>query len=301
MSAETTPEEVTAEPLSYLIATHTNLIGVSIDEDLSEMMVRHIAGGARYYGIAEFDDGEIWVVKNTRETEDITQIVNLRTDEVLQFETVLKDVHQMTRAYGSRRGLYLTNTYYNSVVWKDLESGEEHIYTIGGEFEHDYAHPNSIWHDPPYVWVMLHNKLFRRSEICRLTHDPSSGFDVGYRRETRFCLPHGACHNLRFDRACMTYLASEQEAAVQINHLTGNVLRQFPIASGYIKGMARIDDVRMLVGMNPNVPAKERYESDVELGVVDTRDGGLRSGFPLRLAEGEPAGNINEIRRIRSL
>lgn len=280
----------------FLIATHNNLFRLALNHEERSGRVQLISRGARFYGTAATGE-DIWVVKNTRNHEDIAQIVNLRDDSELDFETPLKDVHQISRSVDGR-GLFICNTYYNSVVYKDLASGAEHSYTIGGAFEHDYAHPNSLWIDPPYVYVLLHNKRFRCSELCRLKHSRRSGFEVGYRCELRYKLPHAASHNIRFDGPILTYLASESGGAVQVNHLTGEMLRSFPSEAGYLKGMATFGDGKLLVGANPHLPAAQRYDAPASVAVVDTFDAGFEYRLPIEMPDGEPPGNINEIRRL---
>jgi hypothetical protein len=278
----------------FLLATHSNLVLLDLNEDRTSGTVAHLSGGARFYGVA-FDGKEVWVVKNTREHEDISTIEGLFSGRRIVFEAPLKDVHQITYANG---GLYVCNTYYNGVVFKDLERGVEHVYTIGGPFEHDYEHPNSIWVDGPYVWVLCHNKRFRRSEVVRLRHHRNLGFDNGYLSEVRLRLPFSACHNLRFDGSLLTYIASESDRIAQIDALTGTPARGIPIPSGYAKGMALVDSRTAIFGLNPNVPVSLRYDADVAIGFVDLVDMGFRGGFDLRLPTDEPLGNINEIRRL---
>lgn len=279
----------------FLVSTHNHLFQLAITADLEEGSIAPIASGARYYGIARTPSGEIYVVKNTRRTEDETKIVSAQTDEEIEFETPIKDVHQMSYGNG---GLYLCNTYYNSVIFKSLRDGTEHSYTIGGVFEHDYAHPNSLWIDGIHIYVLLHNKRFRTSELCRIRHNPASGFDRGYRSEIRYKLPYQACHNIRFDGPLLTFLASENESVAQMNHLTGEMIREFPNSAGYIKGMTTFGENKLLVGMNPLVPTDERYVCDAAVGVIDTLDGGTERCFPLKMPNGEGVANINEIRRL---
>jgi hypothetical protein len=277
---------------TLLISTHTKLLLVHLEDDLKSANVKVLESGFRYYGIANSPYG-LWVAKNTRDPESITQIVDVHTGDSLDFETPLKDVHQITYA---NDGLYICNTYYNSVVYKSLTTGVEDVFTIGGEFEQDYAHPNSLWLEGSYVYVMLHNKRWRRSEIARLQHSPRHGFDYGYRAELRYKLHHAACHNLRMDRAVLTYLASDDSIIMQINHLTGRPLRGVAgQKGGYLHGLATLGDV-FVFGSNPLVSAEERYESRSGLGFMSRGDGGYLHMLDLTTTKGEVVTNINEIR-----
>ena len=279
-----------------LVSTHEHLLKVKLHASLEGADVFVYAGGARYYGIAQTPQGDVFVVKNTRNTEDPSRIIHLQSDEILPFETPIKDVHQISYA---NDGIYVCNTFYNSIVYKSLRTGVEHAHTFGGAFEHDFAHPNSVWIDGQEISVLLHNKRFRVSEIARVRHDPARGFDDGWRSELRYRLPHQACHNLRFDRALLRYLASEDARLVDIDHIAGRPLRSTPLPPGYAKGMTLIDDRTMVVGLNPMVSARERYAARSSLGFVDLVDMGFKHGLKISLPGDVPAGNINDIRVIR--
>lgn len=281
---------------TLLIATHNNLIAVRFEEGSDSITIAHLESGYRYYGIALTPHGRLYVAKNTRNVEDVTKIVDILTGEELEFEVPLKDVHQITYA---NNGLYITNTYNNGVVYKSLENGDEHTYTIGGVFENDYAHPNSLWVDGEYVYVLLHNQRFRASEIARLRHNPKEGFDIGFRSEIRYKIPHSCCHNIRFDRGLLTYVASEDSTLAQIDFLTGRSLRRLPLKeASYAKGMATKGS-RLFVACNELVPHTKRYESNSWLWLYDDFKGiGERHEVELKLPNGEPVGNVNEIRIV---
>ncbi len=283
---------------SFLIGTHSNLISFQTDveslldaekpEDFvgTPTKIAIIESGSLYYGIA-YDGEHVWVAKWLPNEEVI--IYDLLTKKVLPFEAPLKSVHQITYANG---GLYICNTHYNGIVYKSLTTGEEHTYTLGGAFEHDYAHPNSLWVDGTRVYVLLHNKGFRASEIAALRHY-TTGFDTGFRSEIRYRLPTRDSHNIRFDRSLLTFNASVDSRVTQMDFLTGNVLRSIPLGSSdYLKGMATVGDM-MLVGGTEKVPEYERYDSTSVVNIFDYRRTGYKGAVDLG-----PVGCVNEIRRV---
>ncbi len=183
-------------------------------------------------------------------------------------------------------------------MYKNLTTGVEHAYTIGGPFEQDYAHPNSLWIDGRYVWVMLHNKRQRVTEIARLIHG-EKGFFRGWQSEIRYRLGDNACHNFRFDRALMHYNSSEDAQVVKFDHIMGIPRGATQFEKGlYIKGMTTNATGKLLVvGLNPWATTEERYSTSGQISFIDWTRGAKHVEVPLELPEGNAA-NINEIRRV---
>ncbi len=277
--------------MKLLVATHSALlrVNINVEEAYEDMMygaglpkiesfiteAAVVEDTHRYYGIAVDNRKTIWITRNSKDYEYPSQICNLNTGETLDFDIPLKDVHQITYANG---GLYITNTYYNSVVYKSLVTGEEHAHTLGGAFEFDYAHPNSLWINGPYVYVMLHNKRARDSEIARLIHCPQRGFmSAAYRGELRYKLGYQGCHNLRFDGPLLTYVASENSLLAQLNHITGQPIRALPVAEAgnFLKGLVTYKELAFC-GMSPNAVTEERYKVPSSLVMCNYKKPGLK-------------------------
>lgn len=272
--------------MQYLVATHAYLFLYDFDEywrikDRKTINVDH------HYGIALISEDPLHFVAKSHKSE-LTEY-NMNGREMKDSGVFLhKDndhIHQMTYA---NDGIYVANTFYNSVTYQTLDGSvrqEYHFYNSNT----DTNHVNSVFPCGELVLVMLHNHK-RKSQIFVMEHDLSRGFAPRH----VIHLPDPSCHNVFVDDRHLYYCASGSRRFIVVDYRKRKIVKDI-LAIGHTKGLS-VTDNHVLIGVSDHAEREARRTSRGQVLVLDRRKFAVAAMIDLN-GEGN-VGNVNEIRSI---
>lgn len=272
--------------MQYLVATHAYLFLYDFDEywrikDRKTINVDH------HYGIALISEDPLHFVAKSHKSE-LTEY-NMNGSEMKYSGVFLhKDndhIHQMTYA---NDGIYVANTFYNSVTYQTLDGSvrqEYHFYNSNT----DTNHVNSVFPCGDLVLVMLHNHK-RKSEVHILEHDLRRGFTPRH----MIRLPDPSCHNVFVDDRHLYYCASGSRRFIVVDYRKRKIVKDI-LASGHTKGLS-VTDNHLVIGVSDHAEREARRSSRGQLLVLDRRKFAIVAMVDLN-DEGN-VGNVNEIRSV---
>lgn len=290
----------------YAITTHSFLVIVEFDRDW-KIRNYQVLNKGYHYGIALMErDG------NDSEEKDSIRFVAYRGGDAVSnqndrqlmiyegnksFDLIATialgdgtgDIHQITYANG---GLYIVNTRYNSVVFRNLETDVRHEYFFENIAD-DRNHVNSLFPCGNQVLVMLHNKGHRESQLAVLLHDVTKGFML----ERILSLWHFACHNVFVDGNTLFYNASPVHSLIKVDLEKRRVAGKVSF-EGHSKGLSATTDY-LVVGLSEDTFRDRRSISKGKLAIIDRHSLSIRSTVDLDFPSlPHPIGNVNEVRCI---
>jgi hypothetical protein len=197
------------------------------------------------------------------------------------------DVHQVACVAD---GLYLANTRHNAVTYYNWESGHREDLVIGGVHT-DRHHVNSVFPTSAGIFVLLHNRGRRESEVLLARHEVAVGFEVVWAKS----LWDQMAHNIYVDDRYLVYNASLARSLVVVQHATRSRVhrRRF---EGHTKGLA-VTSSHYVVGHSDIAPRHDRGNSSSSLLAVNRNTLEIEAQVALQV-EGLPVGNINEVRYL---
>ncbi|MCX7851496.1 MAG: hypothetical protein N2383_01810 [Caldilineales bacterium] len=270
--------------MHYLVATHSRLLSLKFDENwqITEMA---IIGDGHHYGIALVPGNPPRIVTK-HNTSDLA-VYRLENNRFIQEQDFIHrdndQIHQI--AYG-RNGIYIANTYYNSVTYQSFDGKTRHEYSFYGH-RTDINHVNSVFPCDDLVLVLLHNRT-NKSEIFILHHD----LDRGFRPKEVIRLAHIGCHNIFVDKKHLYYCASGDGRFIVVDRQKRRIIKDLHFI-GHTKGLSVTDDV-IVFGVSDHAEREARLTSRGRLVVLDRRRFAIITMVDLN-GQGN-VGNVNEIR-----
>lgn len=277
--------------INYAVATHSFLVVVSMTDQYRVADYEVLNGPGHHYGIALEGESERSFLAKHRSTE----LMRFNTDSPFgRRETVtlgggLRAVHQIAHANG---GVYIANSYYNSLVFEAPDASVRHEYFFNGHNE-DVNHVNSVFPCGRQVFALLNNRGKRPSEVAVLEHDQNYGFRlVGV-----MSLWHTGCHNILVKNGILYYNASAQGRVVAVDVASQRRLAEVAF-SGHTKGMS-LREAKLVIGVSDVAPREARRTSRGHLAVLRASDLSLERVIDLNFPGlSQPIGNVNEVRCI---
>lgn len=280
-----------ADTVELVVATHARLMVVTLDATW-HIRSRQVLATGHHYGIALPDgDGRSFLAKS----DDHALTRYERTSAgwtaagIVPLRRQVGYIHQIAHANG---GLYIANTTYNSVVYQDDAGQIEHEYHFFGRRDGRH-HVNSVYPGPGFVFVLLHNKDRRPSQVILCAHSPTTGF----RPVLTLGLAHFGCHNVFVDHHYVYYNASRAGRLVVVNRSQSAIVRELTFP-GHVKGLAATDG-HLIIGYSDHAPRHHRSASKGYLVVIDRA--GLEPVAIVDLNDEGSVGNVNEIRCLSHL
>jgi hypothetical protein len=282
----------------YAVTTHSFLLVVEFDKDL-KLKDQRIIDSGKFFGMTFInnDPARLLIVRKTQpgrisaENDDDAAFTIFQPEPrfgmigSIPIEGEFGDIHQVTYARG---GIYIANTKFNSIVFQGLEEDVRHEYTFGNT-RCDINHPNSILPCGNQVFVLLHNKARRTSELCVFDHRLSEGFFL--KRQVH--LPDFCCHNIFVEDHLLYYNASLIGGFVVVDTKKGRVMKRL-VFPGHTKGLSVTEDF-FVTGHSQlvNNREKRRFTKGC-LAIIDRKS--LEICSIIDLNSSQSIGNINEIR-----
>lgn len=273
----------------YVVATHSFLVHVTLDDDHDIVDHRLLHGTGHHYGIGLEPDGTGTFLAKHRSTE----LMRFRADEpydrmeTIPFPGRFKAVHQIAVHNG---GVYLANSHYNSLVYRTLDGSVQHEYVFNG-IDEDVNHVNSVFPCGDQVFALLNNRGKRPSEVAVLHHG-----DDGFTLTGLMMLWHTGCHNILLHDGILYYNASAAGRVVAVDLDRQRIIREveFP---GHTKGMSLRGD-ELVIGYSDVAAREARRTSRGHLAVLRAGDlEVIRGEVDLNLPSlPHPIGNVNEVR-----
>lgn len=272
--------------MQYLISTHAYLFLYDFDQHW-RITARKTINNDHHYGIALISSDPLHFVAKSHKSE-LTEYRMTGSDVVDNQVFLHKDndhIHQMTYANG---GIYVANTFYNSVTYQTLDGSvrqEYHFYNSNT----DTNHVNSVFPCGDLVLVMLHN-FKQRSQVWVMEHDLRRGFTPRH----VIHLADPSCHNVFVDDRHLYYCASGSRRFIVVDYRKHRIVKDI-LASGHTKGLS-VTDNHLVIGVSEHAEREARRASRGQLLVLDRRKFGIVAMIDLN-EEGN-VGNVNEIRSI---
>jgi hypothetical protein len=290
--------------MKFAIATHSFLVVVELDQDWT-IKNHKVLGKGYHYGMTMTD--EDWSGQNRSGEQHL--VVYRGGDHVSQqndcrlmiynvdqsFQSVdsiplngnFGDVHQLSYA---NNGLYLVNSKYNSLVFKDFEKNTQIEYSIDN-VDYDKNHLNSVYPCGDKILVMLHNKGRLESQLAAFKHVPGEGFKL----ECLLSLWHYACHNVFLDEHHLLYNASPVHSLIKVDINSKKIVKELNF-KGHSKGLSVTSDY-IVVGLSEDTFRDRRSVSKGQLVIIDRKTFSIAAVVDLNLPTlPHPIGNINEVR-----
>ncbi|NUQ36316.1 MAG: hypothetical protein HUU23_00660 [Caldilineales bacterium] len=270
--------------MQFVVSTHSRLLRIDLDAHwrITDMAV--LADGP-HYGIALAPQPLPGIIAKSNTCDltayDLSQDANRAQMPVPH--TNNDHIHQIAFA---RDGLYIANTFYNSLTYQTLDGSIRHEYAFNGH-RTDINHVNSVYPCGDLVLVLLHNRS-QPSQIAVLEHDLARGFAA--REMIR--LPHNGCHNVFVDQRYLYYCASGVGHFVVVDLRKKQIKLDLPFA-GHTKGLSVTED-HIVFGLSEHAKREARLTSRGQLVVVDRCRLAICSMIDLN--EQGAVGNVNEIR-----
>jgi hypothetical protein len=270
--------------MRYLVSTHSRLLSLDLDENWQINDIKVINDG-HHYGIALVSGNPLRIVTK-HNTSDLT-IYRLEDNKFIveqKFFHINNDqIHQI--AYG-HNGIYIANTFYNSVTYQSFDGKTRHEYSFYGH-NTDINHVNSVFPCGELVLVLLHNRN-QLSEIFVLQHDLHKGF---WPKEV-IRLAHTGCHNIFVDEKHIYYCASGDGRFVVVDRKKRRIAKELHFV-GHTKGLSVTDDF-IVFGVSDHAQREARLTSRGRLVVLERRRFAIVTMVDLN-GQGN-VGNVNEIR-----
>lgn len=272
--------------MQYLVSTHAYLFLYDFDE-YWRIKARTTINTDHHYGIALISDDPLHFVAKSHKSQ-LTEY-RMSSGDIIDSDVFLhKDndhVHQLTYA---NDGIYVANTFYNSVTYQTLDGSvrqEYHFYNSNT----DTNHVNSVFPCGDLVLVMLHNHK-QKSQVWVLEHDLRRGFTPRH----VIHLPDPSCHNVFVDDRHLYYCASGSRRFIVVDYRKQRIVQDI-LASGHTKGLS-VTDNHLVIGVSEHAEREARRSSRGQLLVLDRRRFGIVAMIDLN-DEGN-VGNVNEIRSV---
>lgn len=270
--------------MHYLISTHSRLLSLNLDDNWQIINMKVINDG-HHYGIALLPGNTPrFVTKHNTSDLIIYRLEN--NNFVIDgefFHTDNDQIHQI--AYGNN-GIYIANTFYNSITYQSLDGKirqEYHFY----DHRSDINHVNSVFPCGNLILVMLHNRA-NLSEIFILEHD----LDKGFLPKGVIRLAHTGCHNIFVDEKHIYYCASGSGHFVVVDRKKRRIAKELHFV-GHTKGLSVTDDF-IVFGVSDHAQREARLTSRGRLVVLERRRFAIVTMVDLN-GQGH-VGNVNEIR-----
>jgi hypothetical protein len=277
--------------MTYLIATHSQLVALTFDRNWRISGVRPLARG-HHYGIGFLQTAELDAVLVKQDDRQLRVLDRQTLEEVaapIPFLGETGAIHQISCANG---GLYFANTDFNNIVYQTLDGTTYHSYHFEGK-SFDHNHINSVFPCGNQIYALLHNKGRTLTELAILEHDPHAGFTF---RQTMSIWDHG-CHNVFLEGTRLYYNASSTGQFVVVDLTTQQVLARLTYP-GHTKGLSVVDD-HIVIGFSEHAERHARNKTRGFLAVIDQKT--LNEIDIIDLDELDlpiAVGNINEVRCI---
>ncbi len=286
--------------MEFIVGTHAHLIAIEVNGTW-ELQRLEVLNTGHHYGIGLLDKkaatrfmvrgpGRTTLSSYERHVSDTGKSCYRKVDSSVLGEMASEsewgDVHQIASC---NKGLYLTNTQSNSLVFLSDEGGE-HVYHFEG-FTSDRNHVNSAFpSESGQIVVMLHNRGRENSEVAVLEHDQN-----GFRLLNRIPIWDKNCHNIFVENGLLAYNASIYGDFVLVSLETGKVIQRlhFP---GHTKGLSVTKDY-FIIGHSEHAVRKARKFSGGTIEVIGRNR--LQRIATVELTHEQlevPVGNVNEIR-----
>ena len=290
--------------MTYVVSTHSFLIVIEFDRDWG-ISNHHVLNRGYHFGIALVENGSdrsavpadfiVYRGGDSVYEQDDRRLSRYRHEDgsysVVDSRPLVGkfgDVHQLARANG---GIYIVNSKYNSLVFEDLEHDRRHEYRFE-RGDRDRVHANSVYACGDEVFVLLHNRGRRESELVMLRHDADRGFE--YART--LSLWNLGCHNVFIDGDRFFYNASFSREFVVVDLTNDRVVERIPFGQWHTKGMSVTQDY-LVVGLSERTHRDNRSTSKAKLAVIDRHALSVVRMIDLDLPSLPHAiGNINDIR-----
>lgn len=276
---------------NYAIATHSQLLVARLDERGELVSQSTLNSGGHHYGIAldPLDEGTILSKQKSSVLTRYSAESPYESLDEIHIPGRLRFVHQIAAVKG---GIYLANSHYNSLVFSGHNEGPYHEFYFNG-LHSDVNHVNSVYPCGHQIFVLLHNRGKKPSQIVILDHDLDRGFE--YRKTLN--LWHGGCHNVIVDDGRLYYNASADGRFVVIDLERQEVIKEMAFP-GHTKGMSLKGDT-LVLGYSDSVAREQRVSARGYLVSVSTSDLSVRSIVDLNTVGSKgPVGNVNEVRCI---
>lgn len=289
----------------FAIATHSRLLTCQLDNGFNLQQTSEISGGY-HYGISTVDPvavpGEGAAFYALYGGLDVsTQNINaLRLFEKRQDSWIQRDeialgdrvgaVHQILSLGGE---VLIANTKRNSVTRLHGTEVVEEYFIDGIDF--DVNHINSLFVYGQYLFVVLHNKLQRESQIAVLEYQGS------FSEVARYSLWDAQCHNIFIHGSYIYYNGSSRKCVVKADWTNGNIIERTE-TEHHTKGMSVVDHY-LVVGGSVYARRSERSSSDGFLYFLNRNTLSVEHIVEVSLDLGGTSpsgiGNINDIRSLR--
>lgn len=281
--------------MRFVLATHAYLLLATLTPDRRAAEVELVHSGY-HFGLAPLPASRLLVYYGGENAyqQDQRRLLTYQVGdsaEMLHSHPLLGewgDVHQIAWA---NDGLYLTNTQFNTLVYQNLLTGQTDHYVFEGR-RHDWNHINSIYPCGRQLFVILHNRARRESQLAILHHDPQRGLEL----QRTLSLWDRGCHNVFIDGDRLYYSASQVNQLVVVDLTADAVVQRLAFAGWHIKGLSAAGDV-IALGLSEHTMRDRRAFTHGRLALIDRRTLALVAEIPLSLGDPpRPIGNINEIR-----
>jgi hypothetical protein len=279
----------------YIVATHSFLVKVELDAHW-HVINYEVLDTEHHYGTIVINDIQMLSVKRKGNKNDnpylstyhVSKSNNLTMVSSVPLVEEIGDVHQIASA--NNDGIFITNTLHNSLVYQSLSSNKRHEHFFG-DISVDINHPNSIYPCGERVFVLLHNRGQKETEVAVLHHDISKGFEL----QKLVSLWHKGGHNIFVEENYLYYNASDAGEFVIVD-LRKERIKKMLHFSGHTKGLSATQD-HFVIGFSDHTSRDERYASRGYLAVIDRRSLSIIKIIDLNFSSlPHPIGNINEIR-----
>lgn len=277
----------------YIVATHSYLAMIELDSGWNLSKYKILNKG-HHYGIAlptkEYQKS--FFAKNIDSELLIFDKKHFDRTSKLKLNGNLKFVHQIAYA---NDGLYIANTFYNSIVYQSLNKEIYHEYFFGNQRQ-DINHVNSIFISDNQVYVLLHNGTNhqkQKSELAILTHDFNKGFSL----DSIQTLLSKGCHNCYIENNYLFYNSSSTGDFVSID-LNTRKLNKISFKGYHVKGLSVILN-HFIVGVSENAERENRFKTKGYIAIIDKKSFQKVAIVDLNFSSlPHNIGNINEIRCI---
>ncbi len=270
--------------MQLAVATHSRLLVVELDDSWRVSNLRTLARG-HHYGLGlRHADG--WLVSKHNDRE--LTYYHLDGDQQAGFvEAIGGKAHYIHQIACVESGIYVTNTGYNSIVFRSHDGAlwDEHF------IDHqrtDVNHINSVFPCGDRLLVLLHNRGVRPSQVLLMQHTPGRGFV----RERTMSVAHMGCHNIFYDGRTLYYNASSVGKFLGVSAERNRIVHDLAFP-GHAKGLS-VTQRHLIVGYSDHTTRDLRHTSRGHLAVLDRADLSVKATVDLNVHG--PVGNVNEIR-----